>query len=178
MKTLWVLMGCVRDSAASYLRGSFWNMWIEPDLCCTRAVVLSNCGAVDPFENLVKIVCMCIFFILLLEVCGPSETRGLKGFMMTEKPGQIFNHLVIAAVKTNLAAGEQVDERIQKQEYQLSIRNSDCVCMEQRFSAGWLDEGCSLLRYRIRSRSWRFISSWTAPLVSFVMGHPFKENVH
>lgn len=32
-------------------------MWIEPNLCCTRAVAFNLCGVVDSFENLVKIVC-------------------------------------------------------------------------------------------------------------------------
>lgn len=53
-------------------------MWLDPDLCWTRSVFLSICEVVDSFENLVKIECMCIFFISLLEMCGPPETCGLR----------------------------------------------------------------------------------------------------
>lgn len=60
-------------------------------------VVFNFCGVVDPFENLIKIVYMCIFFssciffflILFLEVCRSPETCGLKGSMI-EKPSQML----------------------------------------------------------------------------------------
>lgn len=33
----WVLMGCVSDSASSFIMSFFWSMWIEPDLCLDQS---------------------------------------------------------------------------------------------------------------------------------------------
>lgn len=60
-------------------------------------VVFNFCGIVDPFENMIQIMCMWFwgFFvvfsplILFLEVCRSPETRGLKGSMI-EKPNQML----------------------------------------------------------------------------------------
>lgn len=47
----WVLMGCVSDSASSFIMSFFfffWNMWIEPNLYWTRVVVLKFFGYCGP----------------------------------------------------------------------------------------------------------------------------------
>lgn len=55
--------------------------------------------------------------------------------MMTEELGQVF-----------MGMSNQVEYRIQKQEYPLSIRKSDWLEMDQRFLAGLLDKGCYIPR--------------------------------
>lgn len=69
----WVLMGCVSDSASSFIMSFFvffWNMWIEPDLYWTRVVVLNFFGCCGPLLEPDKKSCTCAFFFFPHPVSG------------------------------------------------------------------------------------------------------------